>query len=95
MAMSLNELRAAFEAVIGRKTASKNKAWMRNRLAERGFAGGAPAAMVAEDAPAGSGQHAGAATAVSAAAAAAAEEEEMDTLASPRGACCGAPAEEA
>ena len=56
MAMSLNELRAAFETVIGRKTASKNKAWMRNRLAERGFAGGAPAAMVAEDAPAGSGQ---------------------------------------
>jgi len=39
-AMSLNELRDAFEAVCGRRTKSKNKQWLRSRLHERGFTGG-------------------------------------------------------
>jgi hypothetical protein len=42
-ALSLKELRDAFAAVVGRKTASKNKQWMRNRLAERGYTGAAAA----------------------------------------------------
>ena len=40
MALSLNELRAAFLAVVGRPTKSKNKAWLRTRLLERDFCGG-------------------------------------------------------
>lgn len=39
MVLSLNELRQAFLEVCGRATKSKNKAWLRNRLTERGFTG--------------------------------------------------------
>ena len=39
MALSLNELRAAFLAVVGRPTKSKNKSWLRTRLLERDFSG--------------------------------------------------------
>lgn len=41
VALSLNELRQAFLEVCGRATKSKNKAWLRNRLTERGFTGDA------------------------------------------------------
>ena len=53
MALSLNELRSAFLAVVGRATKSKNKTWLRTRLLERGFCGGfacAPAECAAVDA---------------------------------------------
>ena len=48
MALSLNQLRDAFLAVCGRATKSKNKAWMRSRLSERGFTGGDLACAPAE-----------------------------------------------
>ena len=53
MALSLNELRAAFLAVVGRATKSKNKNWLRTRLLERDFCGGfasAPAECADADA---------------------------------------------
>ncbi len=48
-ALSLNELRAAFEAVCGRKTTSKNKDWLRRRLQERGYYAGGDVAALPSD----------------------------------------------
>ena len=48
MALSLNELRSAFLAVVGRPTKSKNKSWLRTRLLERDFCGGFACAGPAE-----------------------------------------------
>jgi hypothetical protein len=97
MALSLAELRAAFAERCGRKTTSKNKMWLRNRLSERAFAGDAAAgapAEAADSAPADGDAAKVAAPSQASAPEQAAPPGEADELSSPRRAvACAPPAE--